>query len=499
MNRYEIILILLIAAVSFGGESNGNTGKQYGLISCGRPEITEALSKAGNGILKCTVNDKTHSADAGRLWGNGTWLNDNFFGTRGGLYIADQNQQDIFKREMEKVSKFFNATPANEQIGPFGVSSDGTDCSKNVIGMDYDRFLEFVLTSIRVYEFSGDMKFANQIYPHMLNVIDWIKMQDTDGDVLLEGRVMNEPVTGVGSGASGTYIGDTVRNNYKDFGASLFYYDALINLAKLEDVLGKKSAASSHRELASRVKNALSKIMWNQSNSGYLAWIEPNGVKQDYWVTGNNLHAVQCGLTNSKQTSMIIKKLNDNRDVLIDVVPCRTVLGVYAKDLCSNPENYYWNGGSWTLVSAPAMLAYRKTNDLNGAMHIMDVLANKVIMTENGYYESYWGYTGKENVCPGLLMNNGGVIWGFFAGVLGVDTSCDKLIISDTVPKDILPAEARIRYRGSDLEIKWSSGTKAKASLDGVSCKARNGQYEFKINHDVRMPVHSINIVVAEK
>jgi len=77
MNRYTIFLILLIEAVSFGGESNCNAGRQYGLISCGRPEITDALSKAANGIVKCAVNDKTHRSDAGGLWGSDTWLNDN--------------------------------------------------------------------------------------------------------------------------------------------------------------------------------------------------------------------------------------------------------------------------------------------------------------------------------------------------------------------------------------------------------------------------------------
>jgi hypothetical protein len=96
-------------------------------------------------------------------------------------------------------------------------------------------------------------------------------------------------------------------------------------------------------------------------------------------------------------------------------------------------------------------------------------------------------------------MNNGGVIWGFFAGVLGVNTSGDKIIFADTLPKDILPVKARIRYRGSDLEIIWSQGKQAHASLDGVSYKARNGEYEFKIISDVNQPKHSINIIVAGK
>ena len=99
----------------------------------------------------------------------------------------------------------------------------------------------------------------------------------------------------------------------------------------------------------------------------------------------------------------------------------------------------------------------------------MDVLAGEVPMTEFGYYESYWGDSGRQNVCPGLLMNNGGVIWRFFAGVLGVNTSGEKIIFADAVPKDILPAKARIRYHDSDLEITWSQGKKPQALLDGVS------------------------------
>jgi cellobiose phosphorylase len=98
-----------------------------------------------------------------------------------------------------------------------------------------------------------------------------------------------------------------------------------------------------------------------------------------------------------------------------------------------------------------------------------------------GFYEAYDGKTGEPNNCRGLLMNNGGFIWGFFEAVLGIEVEGDELRFRAAVPKSITPARARLRYRDADFEIEWQHGPKPGARLDGRSMERNGGGY-YRIN-----------------
>jgi hypothetical protein len=79
-------------------------------------------------------------------------------------------------------------------------------------------------------------------------------------------------------------------------------------------------------------------------------------------------------------------------------------------------------------------------------------------------------------------MNNGGFLWGFFEGVLGMEVRGDELRLRASVPKRILPAKARIHYRGADLEIRWMTGLRPSATLDGKNIAlGRDGYYQLKL------------------
>ena len=192
----------------------------------------------------------------------------------------------------------------------------------------------------------------------------------------------------------------------------MFYWESLCALARIERVLGKNTDAEVHLERASRVKAAILKTFWNDPSEGFLAWIEKNGTAHDDWITGNNLHAVACGIADFDQSAKILACLERHRAELEEVVPCRVRIGTFAPGLCSNRPDDYWNGGIWTLVAAPDMRARALRGDLSGALRVARLLATRPEVTEFGFYEAYDGKTGKPNQCRGLLMNNGGFLWG---------------------------------------------------------------------------------------
>ena len=475
--------------------------RDYGLLECAGPEILAALSRSRNGILRCTVNDQTHCADAGLRWGTNDELNDLYFGLYGGLFIGGADQHAVFRRELRKIARHVKTSPDHPPV-PWSVSADGLRPTFNMDpGYDLDRCAEFVLEVVRTYELTGDRQFAADLYPPCREVVDFLAARDLDGDLLPEGRTetfVGKVRPGVCACSSVSYIGDTSANAWKDFGASLFYYEALRRLALLEDILGKKAEAAHHREQAGSVRDAARKILWHDRTEGFLAWIDPDGTPHDDWITGNNLHAVACGLASREQSLMILKKLEEHRAEIEEIVPCRVRIGIFAPGLCHNRPDDYWNGGIWTLVAAPDMLARARMGDVAGAVRVAELLATRPKVTDVGFYEAYDGKTGEPNHCRGLLMNNGGFIWGFFEAVMGIEFEGNELRFRASVPQPIIPARARLHYRGADLEVHWLTGKTATASLDGRKL-ARNdrGYYRLDLSPEPKQTYH-LKIVAEE-
>ncbi len=474
--------------------------REYGLLECVDSKFLAALAKSRAGILNCTVNNQTHCADAGRSWGTDTVLNDLYFGLYGGLFIGGEDQHQIFRRELKKIAQHVKADPGHPPV-PWAVSADGRTPKFNPDpGYDLDRSAEFILEVVRTYEITGDRQFASDLYPKCLEVVDYLSARDLDGDLLPEGRTQEFPGP-IGPGgcacSSVTYIGDTSANAWKDFGAALFYYEALRRLGLLENILGKNPEATRRLEKARRVRQAIQKILWNPKTDGFLAWVERNGTPHDDWITGNNLHAVACGLADPEQSVRILKKLEVHRAEIEEIVPCRVRIGLFKEGLCSNRAEYYWNGGIWTLVAAPDMRARALLKDVSGALRVADLLATRPKVTDVGFFEAYDGKTGEPNNCRGLLMNNGGFIWGFFEAVLGIEVEGDELRFRAAIPERITPARARIHYRGADFEVLWKIGN-PRARLNGKTLAlSRDGYYRLALTPEPKR-TYSVEIVIKE-
>ena len=465
-------------------QATTSSGKLYGLLDCADADVLAAFRRSRAGILKCTVNDKTHCPDAGQQWGVVSVLNDLYFGLCGGLYIADASQHEVFKKELHKIGQYAQDGPGRPVL-PWETSLDGEKRTFNADpGMDLDRCAQFVLMVWRLYEMTGDRQIASDLYPQCAMVVEFLRKRDADGDLLPEGspeRWYDSSGQVMCAASSVSYIGDTVVNTWKDFGATIFYWESLRSLAQIERVLGKNTDAEVHLERASRVKAAILKTFWNDPSEGFLAWIEKNGTAHDDWITGNNLHAVACGIADLDQSAKILACLERHRAELEEVVPCRVRIGTFAPGLCSNRPDDYWNGGIWTLVAAPDMRARALRGDLSGALRVARLLATKPEVTEFGFYEAYDGKTGKPNQCRGLLMNNGGFLWGIAEAVLGIEPAADEILFRPVVPREILPARYLLRYRGADVEISWAAHKHRSAKLNGASLP-RDARGFFRLN-----------------
>jgi hypothetical protein len=203
-------------------------------LECADSKILAALSRSRLDILRCTVNEHTHCCDAGFRWGTANALNDLYFGLYGGLFISGADQHSVFRNELRTIARYVKTSPDHPSV-PWSVSADGLHPRFNLDpGYDLDRCAMFVLEVVRTYELTGDRQFAADLYPQCREVVNFLAARDLDGDLLPEGRT--QVFTGlIGPGdcacSSVIYIGDTVANAWKDFGATLFYYEALCRLA----------------------------------------------------------------------------------------------------------------------------------------------------------------------------------------------------------------------------------------------------------------------------
>jgi hypothetical protein len=446
----------------------------YGLRRCALPGLVEAVERSRDGIYACTLGDKTHLADIHGRWGRNSWFNDLYFGLHGGIYVADPKQHAIYLAELRKMARTLH--PGKDPVVPFFVSADGASAEFNEKGVDLERSCLFVLNVYRTWEVTGDDTFARELLPACHACLDGMRRSATDIDHIPQGRCLKpNRITGVGSCGGCIYIGDSCRNDWKDFSVTLFYWEALKSTAALEKRFGQAAKAEKLLVEAKDLRESAQRLFWNPESGGYLAWIDKDGERHADWITGSNLHAVADGFATPEQSRVILATLDAHRQEIEEDKPGRVRIGVFADGLCSNPPEKYWNGGAWPLVAAPLLKARAQQGDLAGAARFADRLANRTVVTKYGFYEAY---DDKPNECEGLLMNNGGFLWGFFAGVMGVDFADDCLLIRAATTPGMAPAEAVLRWRGHDVEIRWEKSPMP-ATLDGQPLAAIDGFYRI--------------------
>ncbi|MBA3847169.1 MAG: hypothetical protein H0X45_11040, partial [Planctomycetes bacterium] len=314
------------------------------------------------------------------------------------------------------------------------------------------------------WETTGDDAFAVELLPTCRRILDGLARQDIDGDLLPEGRSLDGPITGVGSCASLSYIGDTAKNDWKDFGASLFYHHALLALSGMCADLGLPGSRSL-RARADAVAAAARAAFW--TGEAFAAWIDRAGVRHDDWITGNNTHAIITGLADEQMSAAIADTIEREREALLERTPGRVRLGLFAPGECSNAPEDYWNGGAWPLVSGPLQIALARTGRWATLERFIERLAQRTPVTERGFHEAYDGATGAPGHADGLLMNNGGFIWGLMEGALGLGLAGRTLTVRNRVAKTLLPATARCAWRGAIVELEWVAGD-GSITLDDV-------------------------------
>ncbi|MDA7868711.1 hypothetical protein N9B28_02775, partial [bacterium] len=178
-----------------------------------------------------------------------------------------------------------------------------------------------------------------------------------------------------------------VGNNYWDlipFGgqdaiATMYLYDALRKLTKLEDAINRHPDWKLPRELVTFQPGPLNKLaneiradfqnrFWNPRAGRFVGWIDHSGTSYDYGFTFVNLEAIHYGLASEEQARSIFDWLDGKRTI--------------AGDTSSGADIYRWRFGP------------RATTKRNVECYV-------------------WAWSGPESIPWGNQVQDGGAVLGF--------------------------------------------------------------------------------------
>ena len=183
------------------------------------------------------------------------------------------------------------------------------------------------------------------------------------------------PLVGIGIG--GNYW-DILPFGGKDCLASIYYYDAILKMAALEETIlqhpewevPKTATIRSPewlRSLAQKLKDT-NQMFWNEKTGRFVASIDINNVRWDYGFTFLNNEAIYYGYANDNQAQSILSWLNGDR--IVD------------EDTSQGDDIYHWRFGP------------RSTTKRNLE-----------------YY--FWGWSGAATISFGDQVQDGGAVLGF--------------------------------------------------------------------------------------
>ncbi|MFD0717183.1 glycosyl hydrolase family 65 protein [Paenibacillus sp. GCM10027626] len=362
-----------------------------------------------------------------------------------------------------------------------------------------------ILGSSRYYKWTGDTAFLQAQMPRLRSAIHY--MNDTlkgatNGYIFSsynghDGTSGLSPATRTGYGIGGGYW-DLLPSGHKDLYATVYYYAALTEMNKLEELVqlhpewnipanpyGEDAAviASYRDKVASEVTE--DSLFWNNTTKRYVPLVDAAGLSHDFGYTFMNLEALYYGLGNAARGKDIFDWIDGVRTVAGDTSTGADIYFHGFAPRASTKRNTDWYVWTWEPHAFPwggqvqdggavlyeayydvmARLKYKNTdNAWNRMKGVLDWY--QATQDEGGYR---WYYAQRNLSLQGAGSAGGiGVDADFtdatiaalsaFYGFMGVDADVDALVVAPKLPADLTWMQVtHVNYRGSDAAIYGSA------------------------------------------
>lgn len=314
-----------------------------------------------------------------------------------------------------------------------------------------------------------------------------------DGRSGIERTADGRKIIHSGRGTGNNYW-DILPMGYQDAYATIQYYDALLQLARLEDEIALHPEwnlpagppafeGDALRGEAQTIKSFAGKLFWNDETGRFVAGIDMDGVPHDYGFTFINCEAVYYGFATTEQAESILQWLSGERTVAGDTSQGADIYHWRFGPRATTKRNIDWYGWYWydpeslpwggQVQDGGAVLGFSyhdlqarlKTHGADDAWQRLSEIAGWFEEVQAGggyraYYKDRKGVTLQGcGTCGGL-----GLDCEFYesillpqimvAGFLGFEPRGDGFAVNPRLPKDWPSLTVtRIRFQGLILDV----------------------------------------------
>jgi glycogen debranching enzyme len=252
----------------------------------------------------------------------------------------------------------------------------------------------------RFVETTGNLEFAEQLWPNVLRALEWIeRWGDRDGDGYVE--YLRETPRGLANqGWKDSFDAISHRDGQLAHPPIAlaevqgYVYAAYIGVAKVASRLGHSDIACKLNERADLLRRAFSRDFWLE-DEGMVALALDGNKRPCRVMSSNASHCLATGLLDADQAGALSKRL-----LADDMFTGWGIRTLSAREHRYNPMSYH-NGSVWPHDNAIAAMGLAQYGDHKGALRILKGLFDAATNLGRGSLpELFCGFPREEGVGP---------------------------------------------------------------------------------------------------
>ncbi|MCG2682518.1 MAG: hypothetical protein L6306_02765, partial [Planctomycetales bacterium] len=369
----------------------------------------------------------------------------------------------------------------------------------NMHGHWVDENLHTIIGARAYLLHSGDLAFVRGYLPTMERMLGYfVQRRNQQGLFNMDD-----------AGARAHWYYDAINTGGINGYYNAFFYKAALDLAEMEEAAGRPEQARQYRELAESVKTAFNRVLWKEDAPGgprYIDWIDAQGTEVTYFCDLCQWPAVAVGIASLEQARKIVATA-DARIVQLEKehgyqgYAGLSALWPVPPHLIRHSEKafgQYMNGGSLLAQTYWEIVARSRAGDAAGAAKRLKRFAKRAAETrwagDNAADirgEMKWG-DGEPYLADMVVVTAAAV-----QGVLGIQPTWEKLVVTPCLPAEWPRAEADVLYKGRRHRVTIEGGKVRVQPLEQVIDPPQLWLMDFNLRRTAHGEAQTTNVDFA--
>ena len=298
---------------------------------------------------------------------------------------------------------------------------------------------------------TGQLKYAERVWPNIVEMIHWGLQKDTDSDDLIENS--SSPLDYF---VDATWM-DTEDRRMKAIEIESLWARALESSSELAKLLGKRKISREWLAKAGKVKEKIRQLYWNKNVEYFYDTIRPDGTF-DSKIRPNAMVAVMNGHVFNRQAQQALTRIEKG-----DMTTDWGVRTLSSQNPHYNPEVYH-SGAVWPLVTGWTALAEYVYNRPSKGFMYLKSMARRILLEGGMYAEAYKGDEPTPHIaCILQAWSISMFLWSTIEGLFGINANGLKkeLTLHPQFPSDWEWAEIKNLFLGNArINLRFNIKTK---------------------------------------